>query len=201
MAYRAKYRYRWASQNGNQGEVLLLREGYTGAVIDRPLGRAPELSMEQNGHIHGTSLVLYLECREDGEYTELYTSSAKEWQVQLRWNGRSLWTGYLSPELYSEPDIAPPYDVCVTATDGLGELKRSEYKPSSWDLSLEDHLYGILALTGLDQTIYHTGGISADGRPGASMLHEVKVDLSHLQGKTCYDVIDGSYIAQIRTHC
>ena len=129
MAYRAKYRYRWASQNGNQGEVLLLKDGYTGAVIDRPLGRAPELSMEQNGHIHGTSLVLYLECRKDGEYTELYTSSAKEWQVQLWWNGRSLWTGYLSPELYSEPDIAPPYDVCVTATDGLGELKRSEYKP------------------------------------------------------------------------
>lgn len=191
MAYRAKYRYRWASQNGNQGEVLLLKDGYTGAVIDRPLGRAPELSMEQNGHIHGTSLVLYLECREDGEYTELYTSSAKEWQVQLWWNGRSLWTGYLTPELYSEPDIAPPYDVCVTATDGLGELKRSEYKPASWDVSLEDHLYSILALTGLDQTIYHTGGISADGRPGASMLHEVKVDLSHLQGKTCYDVLDG----------
>ena len=191
MAYRAKYRYRWASQNGNEGEVLLLKDGYTGAVIDRPLGRAPELSMEQNGHIHGTSLVLYLECREDGEYTELYTSSAREWQVQLWWNGRSLWTGYLTPELYSEPDIAPPYDVCVTATDGLGELKRSEYKPASWDLSLEDHLYGILALTGLDQTIYHTGGISADGRPGASMLHEVKVDLSHLQGKTCYDVLDG----------
>ena len=191
MAYRAKYRYRWASQNGNQGEVLLLKDGYTGAVIDRPLGRAPELSMEQNGHIHGTSLVLYLECREDGEYTELYTSSAKEWQVQLWWNGRSLWTGYLTPELYSEPDIAPPYDVCVTATDGLGELKRSEYKPASWDLSLEDHLYGILALTGLDRAIYHTGGISADGRPGASMLHEVKVDLSHLQGKTCYDVLDG----------
>lgn len=191
MAYRAKYRYRWASQNGNQGEVLLLRDGYTGAVIDRPLGRAPELSMEQNGHIHGTSLVLYLECREDGEYSELYTSSAKEWQVQLRWNGRSLWTGYLTPELYSEPDIAPPYDVCVTATDGLGELKRSVYKPASWDLSLEDHLYGILALTGLDKTIYHTGGLSADGRPGAAMLHEVKVDLSHLQGKTCYDVLDG----------
>ena len=191
MAYRAKYRYRWNSQNGNEGEVLLLKDGYTGAVIDRPLGRAPELSMEQNGHIHGTSLVLYLECREDGEYTELYTSSAKEWQVQLWWNGRSLWTGYLTPELYSEPDIAPPYDVCVTATDGLGELKRSEYKPASWDLSLEDHLYGILALTGLDRAIYHTGGISADGRPGASMLHEVKVDLSHLQGKTCYDVLDG----------
>lgn len=191
MAYRAKYRYRWASQNGNQGEVLLLKDGYTGTVIDRPLGRAPELSMGQNGHIHGTSLVLYLECRQDGEYTELYTSSAKEWQVQLWWNGRSLWTGYLTPELYSEPDIAPPYDVCVTATDGLGELKRSEYKPASWDLSLEEHLYGILALTGLDQTIYHTGGISADGRPGASMLHEVKVDLSHLQGKTCYDVLDG----------
>lgn len=191
MAYRAKYRYRWASQNGNEGEVLLLKDGYTGAVIDRPLGRAPELSMEQNGHIHGTSLVLYLECREDGEYSELYTSSAKEWQVQLWWNGRSLWTGYLTPELYSEPDIAPPYDVCVTATDGLGELKRSEYKPASWDVSLEDHLYSILALTGLDQAIYHTGGISADGRPGASMLHEVKVDLSHMQGQTCYDVLDG----------
>ena len=79
----------------------------------------------------------------------------------------------------------------MTATDGRGELKRSEYKPTSWGLSLEDHLYSILALTGLDKTIYHTGGISADGRPGASMLHEVKVDLSHLQGKTCYDVLDG----------
>ena len=41
MAYRAKYRYRWASQNGNQGEVLLLKGAYTGAVIDLALGRAP----------------------------------------------------------------------------------------------------------------------------------------------------------------
>lgn len=191
MAYGARYRYRWVSINGNVGEVLLLQEGYTGEVTDRPLGRAPELIMEQSGHIHGTSLQLYLECEVDGEYTALYTSSAKEWQVQLWWNGREIWRGYLTPELYSEPDIAPPYDVCVTATDGLGELKRSEYKPSSWDLSLEDHLLGILDQTGLTQALQHTGGLSADGRNGSNLLREVKVDLAHEEGKTCYEVLEG----------
>ena len=71
---------------------------------------------------------IYAECKVDGEFLELYTSDPKEFLVTVDVEGGTgyddrPWIGYISPELYSEPDIAPPYDVQITATDGLGELK------------------------------------------------------------------------------
>ena len=52
----------------------------------------------------------------DGEFATLYTSSATEYRVDLYAGNTLIWQGFITPELYSEPVIAPPYDVHVTAT-------------------------------------------------------------------------------------
>lgn len=37
------------------------------------------------------------------------------------------WTGFIAPEAYSEPYLAPPYPVSCTFLDGLGLLKRRDF--------------------------------------------------------------------------
>lgn len=39
----------------------------------------------------------------------------------------TLWTGFIAPEAYSEPYLAPPYPVSATFLDGLGLLKRRDF--------------------------------------------------------------------------
>ena len=46
MAYNVKYRFRFGSVHGVVYEVRLLENGYSGSVIDRPLGRAPMIRMQ-----------------------------------------------------------------------------------------------------------------------------------------------------------
>ena len=133
MAYAVKYLFRFESANGTTREIHVLKDGYSGAVIQRALGRAPVLKKQHNGNVYGTSLEFYAECHVDREFIEFYTSDPKAYMVQLYDGSTLLWSGFVTPELYSEPDIAPPYDVQVVATDGVGELKLIDCR-QFWEL-------------------------------------------------------------------
>lgn len=190
-AYGNIYRFAFRSHNGWHFEILIAKKDYTGEVYTRPLGRAPLLRRDNNSGIYGTSLEIYAECKVPGEYAQLYTSSAYEYQVQLYRNGQNLWTGFLTPELYSEPDRPAPYDVRIVATDGLGELKRYKFD-SNGAQTLRSHLESILAHTGVERSIMLLSTLSYD--TGSSMtlppaLMDMVIDLSHENGNTCYDVL------------
>lgn len=184
MAYGKKFRFLFESQNGSEIEIFILKKNYTGPVITRPLGRAPVLKRESSGCIYGTSLEIYAECREDQEYATLYSSSADEHKVELYKDGELLWVGYISPELYSEPDIAPPYDVQIIATDGLGELKRSTFQLTG-TYALRFHLRYLLQYTNLDLDIQEIMILQGDG---INVLN-LYTTLVPLNGRNCYDVL------------
>ena len=127
MAYNTKYSFRFVNCNGAEYIIYLEEDGFSGTAKQRPLGKAPVLRMQENGPFRSTSLDLVLECREEGEFVSLYTTDPRQYRVSLwrRYASSSnvlLWRGYVATELYSEPDIAPPYDVKITATDGLEML-------------------------------------------------------------------------------
>ena len=126
--YGLKYEFSRTSTNGADILITIHKKWYEGEGIKRALGRAPIIKRENKDHIYGTSCELYLECKVDGEFAEMYTSDPYEYRVSVYKNDTLLWIGYVSPELYSEPDIAPPYDVQVIATDGLGELKNKDFE-------------------------------------------------------------------------
>lgn len=129
MAYGLKYYFRFRAANGDDMYIGIFKRDYTGVSVQRAMGQAPVLRREKNDNIWGSSLELYPECRVDQEFSELYTSDPYEWKVEVRNESEQevVWTGYVSPELYSEPDVAPPYDVQIIATDGLGELKFHDF--------------------------------------------------------------------------
>lgn len=194
MAYGRLYEFRRTSTNGADMLITISQNGYNGAVVKRALGRAPVIKRENNGHIYGTSCELYAECLVDGEFSHLYTSEAYEYKVEVYKNNTLIWMGYVSPELYSEPDIAPPYDVQIIATDGLGELKNFNFQKRGV-ASILDHLDTLMGKTGIETSWKVVSGlryIKADGV--ASTEHDilnVKLDLDHEEGNSYYDVLQG----------
>lgn len=193
MAYATKYRFTFESTNGATYRILIQKDGYSGSILERCLGKAPVLRRKHSERVFGTSMEIYAECKVDGEFTELYTSSPTEFRVQL-YRGNSLkWSGYVSPELYSEPDIAPPYDVHIIATDGLGELKLHTFQAQG-DKSLRQLFDYLLSFTGITANINYISNLSGKDSAGnsvsvANLWGSATINLDYKAGESCYDVL------------
>ena len=190
-SYGTIYEFRFDDINGDDVDIFIAKKNYTGSVTRRALGRTPILKRERSGNILGTSLEIYAECKVDGEFAQLYTSSADEFRVEVYKRQNLLWRGFVSPELYSEPDIAPPYDVQIIATDGLGELKDHDYRFYG-KATLRNHIQHALAPTSLQGDITLVSSLSWEDDTSAnapSSLLEMVTDLSHLEEESCYDVL------------
>lgn len=188
MAYGQKYLFRWESIHGVEFRIVLLQDGYSGSVTQRPLGGAPVLKMQQNDCVRGTSLEWKAECRVDGEFADLYTSSPREFAVELYRANTKIWTGFITPELYSEPDIAPPYDVSLVATDGLGELKLYDYAKIGQQ-SIRSILQTVLSYTGQDNEIYFVSQLCTSSVTDINFLRLLEMSLDFMEGESCYDVL------------
>lgn len=193
MAYGTKYRFTFRSTNGATCRILIQKDGYSGTIKDRPLGRAPVLKRKHSGRVYGTSLEIYAECNTDGEFAELYTSNPTEFRVQLYVDNSLRWSGFVSPELYSEPDVAPPYDVEIVATDGLGELKLHTFEAQG-EMTLQGLFLHLLSFTGLSTTVNYISNLSARDSAGnsistAALWSTALINVDYKAGKTCYDVL------------
>lgn len=193
MAYGTKYRFTFESTNGTTYRILIQKEGYSGSILERCLGKAPVLKRRHADRVFGTSMEIYAECKVDGEFAEFYTSRATEFRVQLYRGNTLAWSGFMSPELYSEPDIAPPYDVQIVATDGLGELKLHTFQAQG-PQSLQNLFAYLLSFTGLDAHINYISNLSGKDSAGNSvsvsnLWSTATIDMDHKAGESCYDVL------------
>jgi len=209
-SYATKYLFKFEAKNGDEMTIQIEKDGYSGAIIQRALGGAPILRRERNGHVCGTSLEFLAECLTDGEFAEFYTSDPKMFRVTLNNSNNNvppLFQGFISPELYAEPDIAPPYDVKVIATDGLGELRRYEYEPQG-QIMLYLLIEYLLSFTGLKTDFFSNNSTLVGGQteivPAADFFDSTYINVDHLAGKTCYDVLTyilDSINADLFQHC
>lgn len=193
MAYKTAFYFEFESDNGTAFRLDIKKNNYTGTAKKRNLGRAPVLKLGKNGAINGSSLDIWAECTTDGEFAVLYTSSPYEYLVELRQGSTVIWQGYVSPELYSEPDIAPPYDVNIVATDGLGELKQYtvESDTLSGRMTLHDVFIELLSPARTVSSVRDYIDIGAKPSSGASQIDilDCDVDMGHLEGETYYDAL------------
>lgn len=201
MAYGLKYYFRFQAVNGDDMYIGLFKRDYTGVSVQRAMGQAPVLRREKNDNIWGSSLELYPECIVDQEFSELYTSDPYEWKVELRNESEQevVWTGYVSPELYSEPDVAPPYDVQIVATDGLGELKFHDFSLEELRIhtAASDDVVKFDWPSLLDYIFSKTGfDFSPEGKPALvlstmsiSVPFYLSMDCSIFEEKTLYDTL------------
>lgn len=195
MAYNTKYQFAFVSVQGTQFRIDILQDGYSGPVLKRALGGTPVLRRDRSENICGTSLEFPAECLVDNEYEEFKTPVPFLYKVNLQGimpsTGRpvAIWSGFVTPELMSAPDIAPRYDVTISCTDGLGELKYAQYTGTPGYPSLRNHLDQILTNTGLDLAIRHVNDLVHGDLDAGDLLDGTFINLDHLKGKTCYDVL------------
>lgn len=188
MAYRTRYAFNFDTPEGREVEIIIAEDGYTGDALIRPVGGHPTLRMDNGGEILGTSLEIPAECQVADEFADLYTSDPTRFKVSLYINSVTVWQGFITPELYSAPWVDPPHDVALTATDGLGELKRSTFTTAGV-LSLESHLSRLLAMTGLSLPLSYVNLMESDWVQSQYFWADTRLSLDHMAGESCYDVL------------
>ena len=191
MDYGELYRFVFDAANGPEVTISVAKKDYTGAVYRRAVGGSATLRRERSGCILGSSLAWSAECLSADEFAELYTSDPTLYRVWLRFSGTTVWQGFITPELYSSPWVDTPYDVTLTATDNLAELKNSTFKATG-DIQVEWLIRDLLEITGgnissaQDMDVVYISSMEGD-RKSLSFL---TVNVDHLAGETCYDVLN-----------
>ncbi len=176
---------------GHEYKILIKEEGYSGTAEIKSLGAAPLLrGDDSDSGISGTSLEMVIQADEDGELASLYTVDNKKFLVELYKNSSLIWAGYVLPEKYSEPYIPEPYDVSVTASDGLGILKDIPFT-SNGEKTLFDVIRFCCNQTGITlDFIVLSSLVESSMNTGNSVLVQASLDVSIFQGKTCYEVLE-----------
>lgn len=191
MAYGELYRFVFDAANGPEVTISVAKKDYTGEVYRRAVGGSATLRRERSGCILGSSLAWSAECLSEDEFAELYTSDPTLYRVSLRFSGTTVWQGFITPELYSSPWVDTPYDVTLTATDNLAELKNSTFKATG-DIQVEWLIRDLLEITGVsissaqDMEVAYISSMKGDRKP----LSSLTVNVDHLAGETCYDVLN-----------
>ena len=191
MAYGELYRFVFDAANGPEVTISVAKKYYTGAVYRRAVGGSATLRRERSGCILGSSLAWSAECLSEDEFAELYTSDPTLYSVSLLFSGTEVWRGFVTPELYSSPWVDAPYDVTLTATDNLAELKNSTFKATG-DIQVEWLIRDLLEITGLsgksaqDVDVAYISSMKGDRKHLSSLI----VNVDHLAGETCYDVLN-----------
>ncbi len=191
MAYGELYRFVFDAANGPEVTISVAKKDYTGEVYRRAVGGSATLRRERSGCILGSSLAWSAECLSEDEFAELYTSDPTLYRVSLRFSGTTVWQGFITPELYSSPWVDTPYDVTLTATDNLAELKNSTFKATG-DIQVEWLIRDLLEITGIsispaqDMDVAYISSMKGDRKH----LSSLTVNVDHLAGETCYDVLN-----------
>lgn len=197
IMYGTRYVLQFDSEKfGHEYKILIKEDGYSGSPEKKSLGTAPLLRKDDSDSgISGTSLEMVIQADEDGELASLYTVDNKKFLVELYKNSSLIWTGYVLPEKYSEPYIPVPYDVSVTASDGLGILKDIPFT-SNGEKTLFDVIRFCCNQTGITlDFIALSSLVESSMNTGNSVLVQTSLDVSTFQGKTCYEVLESILIS------
>ena len=137
MAYGKKYEIDYKSMANEEFTLEFWVDGWAGSSTEINLGSSgPEIKYETNGQekftyilassleipfiVEDTGMEDFITDLRDGTFEEkdvyvhLYNSTA---------TGRPLWSGFLLMDLSAKEDVSFPYEVKLTATDGLSLLK------------------------------------------------------------------------------
>lgn len=112
---------------------------YTGSVTEICGGAEPfnlEYHPSDDSQVVPSSAVVQILCETDAQFDDIRTGQDRQFRVRkykgVDFDNLSLeWTGFISPEFYSEPYLNEPYYIELTAYDGLGELKNKDFKALS----------------------------------------------------------------------
>jgi len=116
------------SVKGNLDMVRILKDAYTGAVIDRNVPINPFRIRKLEGEvIQGTALEFVMREEEDFEFIPMFSQPLKHYMVEAYRSTTLLWKGYLNTQQYEAEYRPAPINVTFMAYDGLALLKDEEF--------------------------------------------------------------------------
>lgn len=187
MAYGELYRFVFDAANGPEVTISVAKKDYTGAVSSRAVGGSAVLKRERSGHILGSSLEWAAECLVEDEFADLYTSDPTLYQVTVKFGASRIWRGFITPELYFAPWVNAPYDITLTASDNLAELKNYDFQKQG-DKTVRELL--LLLLDKTNQDVASMTAISSLVDGDERGLLDFTINIDQLEGRTCYEVLD-----------
>jgi hypothetical protein len=203
MAYAIKYRLRYETSKFKKDVKLdIYPKDYAGAGVYKRIGQNNiTLQKEKSGKIRATSINFSIQSDIDSEFASFYSEDNKKHLVKLLIDDILIWQGFIVSDQYSEPYIAPPYDVEITATDGLGLLKNYNFELTGV-VSRFDAIRHCLDKIGLNIgyainiDLFETRMITS-----RAMLEQLYFNAEALAEKNCYEALeflipDGCVITQ-----
>ena len=171
--------------------IEILENDYSGAGVLLSLGSSPILRQDNSKEgIAGTSLELLLQEDIEGRLKTLYTTDNRKFKVILYKGGTIIWQGFVLPERYSEDYIAPPYDVAISATDGLGVLKNIDYPASDNRATLLQIIKECLQAAGIELDIEVQSGITLENQSVTeSIIKHLYINKESFVEMNCYEVL------------
>lgn len=126
-----KYRIEFSSIKYNiPYRLSIYDDDYAGTPIQLNSANPPVvMRKDSDGIFSGTSLDIGIEVPVSMPWgiTDLYSKSIRDHKVELYKSEVLIWAGYMVPEEYSDPLIAPPFDITLRAVDGIGTLKDFDF--------------------------------------------------------------------------
>lgn len=108
---------------------------YSGSITEICGGAVPFLLRYEprpDSQVVPSNAEIQILCETDAEFDDIRKGVDRQFRVRkYDGYGNLEWTGFISPEFYSEPYLDEPYIITLTAYDGLGELKNKAFKALS----------------------------------------------------------------------
>ena len=197
MSYGTKYRLTYTDYFDQASELLIQKNGYSGAVTDIKLtGNPITITYDTPSDfkldpINGSSMTMRLVAETDFQFEDLYTSSNREYQIIFNLAGSVHWKGFIQPEQYQGQYAVAPYVISFLAVDQLGFLKTLVWDRTSVELEITT-LGAILAKTNLDINLYEALNIYEehyDDATSDSPLAQTYINTKVFADKTYYDAL------------
>ncbi|MFO8065949.1 MAG: hypothetical protein R6U11_00060 [Bacteroidales bacterium] len=155
--------------------------------------------------IFGSQAKVTMISETDFQFIDLHSSDSRGYRLDVLKAGSLDWRGWVIPDLFSEPYVAPPYPVTITARCGLGELKDREIPETMTKLlTTSDLVIDVDSFVNL-YTIIGNGllGIETDlplndcinvhhvlsATTNDSAIYDTYIDLKSYEGLTYYEAI------------
>ena len=180
MAYGVKFRLEFSDDNLKGKKVEILKDGYTGSVLDL-IGTDNPVEIDWEGDddfynpIVGSTCTINLFDTDTSNYDDFYTADEREYKVKVSYKDSSdvyqtYWEGWLLVDRFREAVLTKPYPISLSAYDGLGSLSGFTAPIDLTNLgskTLLYYIYNILNNINLGFNIYISNDIQKDGASGS----------------------------------
>lgn len=178
MAYGVKFRLEFSDVLGNGKKIEILKDGYTGSVLDLVGTDDPlEITWDQDDNFYnpiiGSTCQINLFVTDDTNYDDFYDADEREYKIKISYKDsldayQTYWEGWLLVDQFQESVTTTPFQIALRGYDGLGSLNgftQPLTNSSGNELSgfFMVHIHEILENINLGFDIYVSNDIQKDG--------------------------------------